>query len=146
MLALVGAVMSRSPAGRCCSETVTGFSARTGVIGPLDAPEALLLGLPDDTGRLRVAGRTGPLTLPARRELGTLLVPPQRTHPWPERIPASRFGQLPGDLVDYTPAEPLLVVEGRRLRVLRAPPLAPPDGVSAGTGRVGSGGPVAAWS
>ena len=81
MLALVGAVMSRSPAGRCCSETVTGFSARTGAIGPLDAPEALLLGLPDDTGRLRVAGRTGPLTLPARRELGTLLVPPQRTHP-----------------------------------------------------------------
>jgi len=82
-----------------------------GVIGPLDAPEALLLGLPDDTGRLRVAGRTSPLTLPARHELGTLLVPPQRTHPWPERIPASRFGQLPGDLVDYTPTEPLLVVE-----------------------------------
>src|SRR6185369_159257 len=48
---------------------------------------------------------------PARHELGTLLVPPQRTHPWPERIPASRFGQLPGDLVDYTPTEPLLVVE-----------------------------------
>src|SRR5690349_8333873 len=82
-----------------------------GVIGPLDAPEALLLGLPDDTGRLRVAGRTGPLTLPARRELGALLVPAQRPHPWPERIPASRFGQLPGDLVDYTPTEPLLVVE-----------------------------------
>ena len=46
-----------------------------GVIGPLNAPEALLLGLPDDTGRLRVAGRTGPLTLPARREIGALLVP-----------------------------------------------------------------------
>ena len=30
-----------------------------GVIGPLNAPEALLLGLPDDNGRLRVAGRTG---------------------------------------------------------------------------------------
>ena len=82
-----------------------------GVIGPLDAPEALLLGLPDERGRLHVAGRTGPLTLPARRELGSLLVPAQRTHPWPERIPSSRFGQLPGDLVDYTPTEPLLVVE-----------------------------------
>ena len=82
-----------------------------GVIGPLNAPEALLLGLPDGRGRLRVAGRTGPLTLPARRELGTLLVSPQRGHPWPEQIPSSRFGQLPGDLVDYTPTEPLLVVE-----------------------------------
>ena len=82
-----------------------------GVIGPLNAPEALLLGLPDGRGRLRVAGRTGPLTLPARRELGTLLVPPRQGHPWPEQIPSSRFGQLPGDLVDYTPTEPLLVVE-----------------------------------
>jgi hypothetical protein len=60
---------------------------------------------------LRVAGRTGPPPLPVRRELGALLVPPQRAHPWPERIRSSRFGQLPGDLVDYTPTEPLLVVE-----------------------------------
>lgn len=82
-----------------------------GVIGPLNAPEALLLGLPDGRGRLRVAGRTGPLTLPARRELGGLLVPPQRSHPWPERIPSNRFGQLRGESVDYTPTEPLLVVE-----------------------------------
>ena len=51
------------------------------------------------------------MTLPARRELGALLVPPRRAHPWPDRIPSSRFGQLPGDLVDYTPTEPLLVVE-----------------------------------
>jgi ATP-dependent DNA ligase len=82
-----------------------------GVLGPLNAPEALLLGLRDSRGRLRVAGRTGPLPLPVRRELGALLVPPQRAHPWPERIRSSRFGQLPGDLVDYTPTEPLLVVE-----------------------------------
>jgi hypothetical protein len=82
-----------------------------GVIGPLDAPEALLLGLPDERGGLRVAGRTGSVTLPARRELGARLIPTQRTHPWPDRIPSSRFGQLPGDLVDYTPTEPLLVVE-----------------------------------
>ena len=51
------------------------------------------------------------MTLPARRELGALLVPPQRSHPWPERIPSSRFGQLRGESVDYTPTEPLLVVE-----------------------------------
>ena len=82
-----------------------------GVIGPLNAPAALLLGLPDRHGRLRVAGRTGPLTLPARRELAALLVPPRRAHPWPEQIPSSRFGQLPGESVEYTPTEPLLVVE-----------------------------------
>jgi ATP-dependent DNA ligase len=102
------------PRRRCWWKVRTRTSADAvvgGVIGPLGAPEALLLGLPDGRGRLRVAGRTGPLTLPARRELGALLVPPQRAHPWPERIPSSRFGQLPGDLVDYTPTEPLLVVE-----------------------------------
>src|SRR6476619_4461723 len=82
-----------------------------GVIGPLNAPEALVLGLPDEVGRLRVAGRTGPLTLPARGELGALLAAPRRAHPWPERIPSLRFGQLPPEPVDYTPTEPLLVVE-----------------------------------
>ena len=39
---------------RATSDAVVG-----GVIGPLNAPEALLLGLPDRRGRLRVAGRTG---------------------------------------------------------------------------------------
>jgi len=77
----------------------------------LNAPEALLLGLPDGQGRLRVAGRTGPLTLPARHELGALLIPPsRRTH---GRSASSRHGSdsCPGKLVDYTPTEPLLVVE-----------------------------------
>ena len=82
-----------------------------GVIGSLNAPETLLLGLPDGDGRLRVAGRTSALTLPARRELGALLVGPQRAHPWPERIPASRFGQFTAQPIDYTPTEPLVVVE-----------------------------------
>jgi hypothetical protein len=90
---------------------VTADAVVGGVIGPLNAPEALLLGLPDERGRLRVAGRTAPLMLPARRELGALLVRPRRAHPWPERLPSSQFGQLPGDLVEYTPTEPLLVVE-----------------------------------
>jgi len=67
-----------------------------GVIGPLNAPEALLLGLPDDNGRLRVAGRTGPLTLPARRELGALLIPAQRTHPWPNGSGRRGSGSCPG--------------------------------------------------
>jgi hypothetical protein len=56
------------------------------MIGALDAPEALLLGLPGERGRLRVAGPTAPLTLSARRELGALLMPPRQAHPWPDRI------------------------------------------------------------
>jgi hypothetical protein len=44
-----------------------------GVVGPLDAPEALVLGRADERGRLRVVGRTPPLTLPARREVGAVL-------------------------------------------------------------------------
>ena len=98
---------------KVCSRT-TADAVVGGVIGSLDAPEMLVLGLPDDRGRLRVAGRTGPLTLPARRELGGLLVPPHRAHPWPQRISSSRFGQLPPQPVDYTPTEPLVVVEVRR--------------------------------
>ena len=38
---------------------LTADAVVAGVIGPLNAPEALLLGLPDEQGRLRVAGRTG---------------------------------------------------------------------------------------
>ncbi len=55
--------------------------------------------------------RIGPLTLPARRQLGAMLTAVQGAHPWPDRIPSSRFGQLPPQPVDYTPAEPEIVVE-----------------------------------
>jgi ATP-dependent DNA ligase len=82
-----------------------------GVLGPLADPRALVLGRPDGHGRLRVAGRTGPLPQTVRRELGTLLVAPRGRHPWPPRISSSRFGQLPPEPVAYTQAEPLLVVE-----------------------------------
>jgi ATP-dependent DNA ligase len=82
-----------------------------GVLGPLDDPHALLLGRPGADGRLRVAGRTGPLPPAARRELGALLTAPRGRHPWPAQISSSRFGQLPPEPVDYTPTEPLLVVE-----------------------------------
>jgi len=91
---------------RTTAEAIVG-----GVLGPLSAPEALLLGRHDERGRLRVAGRTGPLTLPARRELGAVLTAARGAHPWPEQIPSSRFGQLPPRPVDYTPAEPDVVVE-----------------------------------
>jgi ATP-dependent DNA ligase len=54
-----------------------------GVFGPLSDPQALVLGRPDSAGRLRVAGRTGPLSQAARRELGALLRSPRGRHPWP---------------------------------------------------------------
>ncbi|MEJ3656245.1 hypothetical protein WEH80_25085 [Actinomycetes bacterium KLBMP 9759] len=82
-----------------------------GVIGPLHAPDALVLGRVDERGRLRAAGRTTPLTLPARREIGALLQPPRGAHPWPERISSGRFGQLPPKPVPYTQVEPRIVVE-----------------------------------
>jgi ATP-dependent DNA ligase len=91
---------------RTTAEAVIG-----GVLGQLEAPEVLLLGLPRRDGRLRVVGRTGALPAAAREELAALLAPPRGRHPWPKRIPSSRFGQLPPTPVAYTPAEPQLVVE-----------------------------------
>jgi ATP-dependent DNA ligase len=82
-----------------------------GVLGPRNAPEALLLGRPAPDGRLRVTGRSRPLLPPTRHELGRLLGPPQRPHPWPSKLPSSRFGQLPPQPIEYTPVEPALVVE-----------------------------------
>jgi ATP-dependent DNA ligase len=91
---------------RTTAEAIVG-----GVFGPLNAPESLLLGRHDERGRLQVAGRTGPLTLPARRELWAVLTASRGAHPWPEQFPSSRFGQLLPLPVDYTPAEPEVVVE-----------------------------------
>lgn len=91
---------------RVTAEAVVG-----GVIGPMDAPEVLILGRVDADGWLRVAGRTGPLPVPVRAELGAVLQPPRRIHPWPVTIPSSRFGQLPPKPVEYTPADPAVVVE-----------------------------------
>jgi hypothetical protein len=70
-----------------------------------------ILGRPATGGRLRVIGRTGPIPRPARAELGALLVPPGTSHPWPDTLPSSRFGQLFGERVAYTKVSPELVVE-----------------------------------
>ena len=56
---------------RTTAEAVVGASS-----APCPPRRCWCSGFPDDEGRLRVAGRTGPLTLPARRELGGLLVTP----------------------------------------------------------------------
>ena len=91
---------------RVTAEAVVG-----GILGSLRQPEALVVGLPDKSGRLRIAGRTTPLPLPMRHELPELLVAAGGSHPWPKVIPSSRFGQRPSKPVDYTRVEPSLVVE-----------------------------------
>lgn len=82
-----------------------------GIVGRLDAPEALVLGRNDESGRFRVVGRTTLLTLPARRELGAVLTSPATAHPWPAVLPANRFGQWTSTDVAYTQVDPSVVVE-----------------------------------
>ncbi|WP_058043840.1 ATP-dependent DNA ligase [Streptomyces roseifaciens] len=53
-----------------------------GVTGPVRSLHSLLLGRYDTAGRLRFVGRTTPLSAPARRELGAVLVPGGPEHPW----------------------------------------------------------------
>jgi len=67
----------------------------SGVFGTIEHPEALVLGRYRGD-RLSVVGRTSPLPLAARAQLRRLLRPPSREHPWPPRLPSSRFGQTPG--------------------------------------------------
>lgn len=92
--------------------THTGEAVVGGVIGPIDQPQALILGRFDRRGRLRIVGRTHRLHRTAAAELSAVLTPPQGLHPWPAVIPGSRLG-LPGATADvtHTPVEPSLVVE-----------------------------------
>ena len=82
-----------------------------GVIGPLDAPQVLILGRADDGGRLRVAGRTNRLPVPLRAELGALLEPWRRIHPWPTTIRPGGSDSYPPKPVEYNPVHPAVVVE-----------------------------------
>jgi hypothetical protein len=81
----------------------------TEAISPPFRPDS---GLPQRKwpGRLRVGPHRAvdaARTARARRAAGAAAA----RHPQPELLASLRFGQLPGDLVDYRPAEPLLVVE-----------------------------------
>ncbi|WP_197429755.1 ATP-dependent DNA ligase [Auraticoccus cholistanensis] len=97
------------------------------VVGPLERPEALVVGRWDD-GELTILGRA-PLTPRQAEQVAPLLSAPRSPHPWPDRIRSAHFG---GDPVAITHAEPEVLVEvladtaesgGRRrhpLRFLRA--------------------------
>jgi len=82
-----------------------------GVIGPANAPTALVLGRYNERGRLRVIGRTHRLPRAASAEVAAMLTPPAGPHPWPTVIPGGRVG-LPGsEPVHHTPVAPRIVVE-----------------------------------
>ncbi|GAA3061893.1 ATP-dependent DNA ligase [Pseudonocardia yunnanensis] len=89
---------------RTSAEAVVG-----GALGPLNTPVALVLGRRDHAGRLRVAGRTGPLPRDARRAIGALLRTADERHPWPYVLPPARFGDAAP--VEYTRVAPTVVVE-----------------------------------
>jgi ATP-dependent DNA ligase len=91
---------------RTTAEAVVG-----GVLGPLVQPDALIVGCRDGLGRLRVSGRTTPLSPAAQSVMTKVLEPPGRTNPWAGTIPSSRFGQLPSQPIPYTRVKPRVVVE-----------------------------------
>ncbi|MGY3567933.1 ATP-dependent DNA ligase [Sinomonas sp. RB5] len=81
------------------------------VIGPISHPSQLVLGWPDETGQLRIVGRTTALGSLQVSQAATILHEPQGTHPWPEEIPASRIDRFAKDRgpVHLTLVEPSVV-------------------------------------
>src|SRR5690606_23707505 len=94
----------RKVRGYASTEAVVG-----GVLGPVSAPVALVLGRPDRQGQLRVVGRTTPIPRHMRVELGTRLRPARAAHPWPAVLPPARYGNSAP--VEYDRVEPRVVVE-----------------------------------
>lgn len=111
------------------------------VIGPMTQPRAVVVGLPM-AGRLRIVGRSAPLSAGAGRDLARYLRPPRGKHPWPAEISdrvLERFNK-DGGTVRLTLVEPLVVEvsadvawSGRAfrhsVRLLRARPELDPDEV-----------------
>jgi ATP-dependent DNA ligase len=91
---------------RLTAEAVVG-----GVIGPLHAPEVLLLGRPDAHGQLHLAGRTTEISPTASVAVAAALTPQIGPgHPWPEVLPSTRWGR-PGPPTVYNQVRPELVAE-----------------------------------
>jgi hypothetical protein len=81
------------------------------VIGSLAQPQQVVAGLPIE-GKLRIVGRTTPLTPGARRALAPHLRPARGEHPWPERVSPAVFGRFNVDRstsVALTLVEPIVV-------------------------------------
>ncbi|MBB5840208.1 ATP-dependent DNA ligase [Kribbella italica] len=62
-----------------------------GVIGPIDRPEVVIAGR-YRAGEFVMVGRTVPLGAADSRQLGAVLRPASRGHPWPDEIASVRWG------------------------------------------------------
>jgi hypothetical protein len=83
-----------------------------GVIGEVAAPQVLLLGRPDHTGQLHVAGRTTTLSPAAQATMGAVLRPHTGSgHPWSATLPRSRWGRGSAEPLTYTRVHPEVAVE-----------------------------------
>ncbi|MCW2830950.1 MAG: ATP-dependent ligase [Aeromicrobium sp.] len=79
------------------------------VTGPLEAPDSLVLGLPDGAGALQPVGTTTEMSPHQRREVAELLEPAEPTHAWPPDLAVGRWGSQ--DKSQARPVRPTLVVE-----------------------------------
>ncbi|MDN5763690.1 MAG: ATP-dependent DNA ligase, partial [Microlunatus sp.] len=79
------------------------------VIGSVSRPEAVIAGRYTADGRLRIVGRSGPLSAQHVDELARALTPVSaQEHPWPTEISSGHFG---GGKVTITHVAPTVVVE-----------------------------------
>ena len=62
------------------------------VVGSIDAPTAIVAGLYQNNGTLRMVGRSVSLTRTQSVALAAALTPADEGHSWPDTIAATRFG------------------------------------------------------
>lgn len=80
------------------------------VIGALTALTAIVAGLYQQDGTLRMVGRSTSLTQAQSRGLAAVLIAATEHHPWPDTMAATRFGRG-RDRIQLTKAVPIVVVE-----------------------------------
>ncbi len=82
------------------------------VLGPIDRPEQVVVGLPVD-GELRIVGRSSPLNSTVARSLAAHLRPPVGEHPWPAEVKPGALDRFnnrgSSDPVQLTLVDPIVV-------------------------------------
>jgi len=80
-----------------------------GVLGPIHHPEAVIAGRYRGNDLLQV-GRTVPLSAHQSADLGAVLQPAMKDHPWPDEIGVGRWSKA-GATVPLSKVAPTVVVE-----------------------------------